>query len=172
MKFTDTSIRQPAIQQQYQFPTAALFRIFPSYGLLLLMEIFILFIAIVVPFRSLCLYDAFPSTHIGSWLLTPTRVFFPHASVFWPIHRPIGCPAPLSIAWKQTGMLLLSFLALFVVYLLAIRWLPRHITHKYIFLTTALLGFTCVFYAASSSQDIFSYITYARIGDIYHLNPL
>jgi hypothetical protein len=61
---------------------------------------------------------------------------------------------------------------LFLWYLLALRWLPRQISFGYILISTLLLGTMCLFFPAATSGDVFAYIAYARIGVIYHLNPL
>jgi hypothetical protein len=69
----------------------------------------------------------------------------------------------------------LAMAAIFVCYFLALVALPclvRNISWRYIFLSTSLLGLLCLFFPAVTSQDIFSYITYARMTLFYHLNPL
>jgi hypothetical protein len=136
------------------------------------MECTILFVSFVMPLRGLYLYAALPDTLLGSKLLAPTRRLFPGKDIIWSVHYQRVHPAPLSTAWKETVLLFLGFTALFIVYLLAIRFLPRIVRYRSILLATALLGITCMLYPAMPSQDIFSYITYARIGVIYHLNPL
>jgi len=50
--------------------------------------------------------------------------------------------------------------------------LPQHIPLRYIFFSTLLLGVTYMLIPVVTSPDIFSYIAYARMGVIYHLNPL
>ena len=61
---------------------------------------------------------------------------------------------------------------MFGLYLLALRLLPQTITFRYILVSTLLLGFICVLIPVVTSSDVFSYIAYARMGVIYHLNPL
>ena len=66
-----------------------------------------------------------------------------------------------------------AFFLVFLVYLLALRYLPRyHVTYRSIFFSTLLIGCLYLLYPVVTSPDIFSYIGYARMGVIYHLNPL
>ncbi|HEX6477387.1 MAG TPA: glycosyltransferase family 39 protein [Ktedonobacteraceae bacterium] len=83
-------------------------------------------------------------------------------------------PASLSLITDSGGTLVfLSMFALvFVLYLLAVRYLPRNISHRFVLLTTLLLGGAYLFIPILTSQDMFSYIAYARMGVVYHLNPL
>jgi hypothetical protein len=70
---------------------------------------------------------------------------------------------------------LLAFLLVFLLYLLALRRLPHFIntsTFRYILYSTALLGLMYVLIPVVASPDVFSYLSYARMGIIYHLNPL
>lgn len=140
---------------------------------LFMIEATIFFTGTVLPLRGLYLYAAFPSTMLGSWLLIPSHILFPGKELIWPIHYQYARPtAAVSTAWRETGLLFACFLILFALYLLAVRLLYYSVKLSFIVLMTVLFGLTCVLYPALPSQDIFSYITYARIGIIYHLNPL
>ncbi len=111
--------------------------------------------------------------NLGSWPFFPAHTLFPNLEVahYFMDKKP---PTPLLLerAWKETALLVGTFVVLFVGYLLALRYLPRMITFRYILLSTILLGILCVFFAAVLSNDVFSYINYARMAVIYHLNPL
>ena len=48
----------------------------------------------------------------------------------------------------------------------------KFIGRRFLFSSTLFLGILCLCIPVVTSQDIFSYIAYARIGVIYHLNPL
>jgi len=83
---------------------------------------------------------------------------------------------PLSLAvdrgWKETALLFGALSALFLGYIVGLRYLARLVTQRYILISTALLGMLCVVFASFLSGDVFSYIAYARMNVIYHLNPL
>ncbi|GCE13329.1 glycosyltransferase family 39 protein [Tengunoibacter tsumagoiensis] len=63
-------------------------------------------------------------------------------------------------------------LLLLFFYLLAIFTLPERIHRRFLFTSTFLFGIICVLTPVVTSQDIFSYVIYARMAIIYHLNPL
>ena len=132
----------------------------------------IIFMGIVLPLRGLYFYAALLDTQLGSWLLLPTRLLFPQAAIIWPVHYIRIIPAPTGVAWKECAVLFLSLLILFGFYMLAVRLVPQLITLRFILYTTVLFGLVCVLFPAITSQDIFSYIAYARMGIVYHLNPL
>lgn len=85
-----------------------------------------------------------------------------------------GMPMSLVPITSAAGTLIfiMIFVILFVLYLLAVRYLPRHISYRFVVLSTLLLGSAYLFIPIVTSQDIFSYIAYARMGVVYHLNPL
>jgi len=172
LKLTLVSNQWGVVKQKYSHTSSPLFNRLLAIAFVMAMECAILFVSFVMPLRGLYLYAALPDTLFGSKLLAPTRRLFPGKDIIWPIHYQRVHPAPLSTAWKETALLFLGFTMLFIIYLLAIRFLPRFVRYRSILLATAIFGLTCVFYPAMPSQDIFSYITYARIGVIYHLNPL
>src|SRR5258708_30291091 len=69
-------------------------------------------------------------------------------------------------------LLLSYFIIVFLVYLLALRHLPEHITKRYLLRSTVLLGILYMLIPIVTSPDLYSYIAYARIGVIHGLNPL
>ncbi len=142
--------------------------------LLLAMLGAMLFLDAVLPLGGLW----FASTVLGNanaWSFLPAHVLFRGVALssFITILKP---KAPdVGLSWRQVPLLLLAFLLIFGVYLLALWRLPRLInnrTVRYIFYSTAALGLFYVLFPMVTSPDLFSYITYARMGVIYHLNPL
>lgn len=131
-----------------------------------------LFLYAVLPLRGLNFSLAFPNTTFGSWLLWPTHLLFPGKSVVFAVHYSYLQPASHTLAWQETALFLAGLVAIFSLYLLALRLLPQRITQRYILFSTLILGLLCVLFPALPSQDIFTYIEYARMGVIYHLNPL
>jgi Dolichyl-phosphate-mannose-protein mannosyltransferase len=109
----------------------------------------------------------------NSWFLGTllAHIFLTRSSAarIWP-----ALPASLSLITNSGGTLVFigMFALVFVLYLLAVPCLPRNISHRFVVLTTLLLGGVYLFIPILTSQDMFSYIAYARIGVIYHLNPL
>ncbi|GCE08985.1 hypothetical protein [Dictyobacter aurantiacus] len=73
---------------------------------------------------------------------------------------------PLALAF--TGL----FIVLFTLYFLALRLLAHNITQRFIFRSTAVLGIGYLLLPLVTSQDVFSYIAYARMAVFYHLNPM
>src|SRR5437588_4691187 len=126
----------------------------------------------VLPLQDLMFPDAL-LTHLGRWPLLPAHILFPRFPVVqMRIDKHIPTVIMLARSWKETGLLFGVFLGLFGLYLLALRLLPQTITFRYILVSTLLLGFICVLIPVVTSSDVFSYIAYARMGVIYHLNPL
>jgi hypothetical protein len=120
----------------------------------------------------------FSSTVIGhpdSWQFLPARFLF-RGVAFSSFITSLKPTAPnVGLSWRQVPLLLLSFLLVFCVYLLSVWRLPRLINKGaigYIFFSTALLGLLYVLFPMITSPDLYSYIAYARMGVIYHLNPL
>src|SRR5258706_5170708 len=112
----------------------------------------------------------------GSWPLLPTHLLFPGWAISSSIMQSYKPAAPdVTLSWIQVPLLLLAFLLVFLLYLLTLRRLPRFIntsTFRYILYSTALLGLMYVLIPVVTSPDVFSYLSYARMGIIYHLNPL
>jgi hypothetical protein len=125
-----------------------------------------------LPLRGLYFYQAIPITKFEDWLLWPTRWLFPQEAIIWSQHFIGAIPATPNVAMHETWLLFACFILLFAFYLLALRVLPRHIHLRYLLWSTTLLGLLCAFNAAVMSQDVFSYIIYARMGIVYQLNPL
>lgn len=135
----------------------------------------LLALGVILPLRALYFYQAFPGSRLEHWLLLPTHLLFPHQPLISPRH-PLDAQAlhnanaPLN--WRDLLLFWGGLALICLLYLLALRALPSLISYRFILLSTTFLGFTLVLYPALTSQDVFSYITYARIGVIYHLNPL
>lgn len=113
-------------------------------------------------------------SQMGKWVLLPTRIIFYHRQlsptvmgIYVGTHRPSS-----GGSWLEVGILGAIFLLILVIYLLALRYLPRLISRRYIILSVLLLGSTFAMASVVTSQDIYSYIIYARMSIFYHLNPL
>ena len=130
----------------------------------------VLFINAVLPLRGLWFYDSL-IPQLGSWTLLPTHVLFPRLLLIFGQRRAV-MPIPLSAAWKETGLLFAAFALVFLLYLLAVYILPSRISQRFILLSTVLLSLIFVFCPIVTSQDVFSYIAYARMEVLYHLDPL
>jgi hypothetical protein len=139
--------------------------------LLLSMEFAILFTSAVMPLRALFFYVVLPGIRLSRWQFRLTNILFPGKAIIADHYRHIN-PASTLVAWKETLLLFACFAILFAIYAVAIRFLSRLVKLRFIFFSAAILGLTYVLYATSTSQDIFSYIAYARMGTLYHLNPL
>lgn len=158
-----------------KYNTARVWLPTPWYHLLLLaMAGAIFFLSAVFPLRGLGYSDA-PLPRVGSWILWPTHVFFPDHAVITsqPVsRRDTALPSFLALSWNESFFLFAAFLSVVLLYLLALSILPRYITYRYIIGSTLVLGVLYVLIPVVTSQDLFSYIGYARMEVIYHLNPL
>ncbi|WP_376795077.1 hypothetical protein [Thermogemmatispora sp.] len=142
-------------------------------GLVLLLGISLAVLGLILPLRALYFYQAFPGSWVEHWLLLPTHLLFPHqplVSARHPLDNQALHNAPLN--WRDLLLFCGGLALVCLLYLLALRALPPLVSYRFILLSTAFLGFILVLYPALTSQDVFSYIIYARIGVIYHLNPL
>ncbi len=140
---------------------------------LLLLGGAIFFLDAVLPLRDLWFYNALLTLPWRTWLLLPTHLLFPqwpHVSVLAGIHR--VKPASIAISWQEAQLLLLSIGLLFLCYLVAMRYLPRYVSQRFVMLSTLLLGLLYTSVPVVTSQDLFSYIAYARMLLLYHFNPL
>ncbi len=164
-----TLVHQPDTNQ---IPALTQQRRFSPLLFLFVMECAFLLLAAVLPLRGLWFYNAFLETPLGSWMLWPTHLIFPGYAVLPPTPGHSGPLPSLALSWNETFALLGTFILLFLFYTLAVRFLPSCISRRYILISTALFGITCTLIPALASQDLFSYIAYARIGVLYHLNPL
>jgi hypothetical protein len=138
----------------------------------LAMECGIFLLDVVLPLGGLRFPDAL-LTQLGNWPLFPSHLIFRRAPITPTIpgqHVPSQLLAALG--WKHIELLLGATSIVFVVYLLALRYLPQRISYRYIVLSTLSLGMSYMLMPVVTSSDLFSYIAYARIGVIYHLNPL
>lgn len=166
--------------------------LFP-FAILFALEAALLLTDAVLPLRGLWFHEAL-LTQLGSWPLWPTFILFPGRAVTPPINGiPISATPDILLSWIETPMLLAALLLIFVLYLLALRRLPQNLATtmaptrareargassptfrqiRYIIGSTLLLGLTLVLIPVVTSPDIFSYIAYARMEVIYHLNPL
>jgi hypothetical protein len=110
---------------------------------------------------------------LGSWILLPTHVLFPgrplNPTLF---HFYTDPPPSLAQSWQETLLLFILFSCILLIYLLALYILPQRISKRFILVSTLLFGIIYLLSAVVTSPDIFSYISYARMGTIYHLNPL
>ncbi len=132
----------------------------------------ILFLDAALPLGGFWFHTALLST-LGSWSLLPTHLLFPGWAVSSSITSANPTPPADILSWLQMPFLISAFIIIFLLYMLALYRLPRHIiSYRYIFYSTLLLGGLYLLFPVVTSPDIFSYIAYARIGVIYHLNPL
>jgi hypothetical protein len=153
----------PEIHKSHKrFPLAILFA----------MVCAILLLDAILPLRDLWFKEAL-LTQLGWWPVLPSLLLFPGSSLIPPIPQipVIGLP-DTSNSWLLLLLLLGALVVVFIIYLLAIRYLPKLVTFRFIFKTTLLFGILYALIPIFTSADIFSYIAYARIGVIYHLNPL
>lgn len=142
--------------------------------LLLGMLVAMLFLDAVLPLGGLWFATALLG-HPGSWPLLPTRLLFSGVAVSSSITSSRPTAPAVGLSWRQVPLLLLAFLLVFLPYVLALWRLPRLLNnnaYRYIFYSTALLGLIYILFPVVTSRDIYSYIVYARMGVIYHLNPL
>jgi len=132
----------------------------------------VLFLDAVLPLEGFWLHTAI-LPQVGPWSLLPTHLLFPGWAISSSITSSKPTPPSVAISWMQLPLLLAAFLLVFLMYLLAVRRLPHYITSfRYILYSTLLLGIISVLFPVVTSPDIYSYISYARIGVLYHLNPL
>src|SRR5437879_4277325 len=123
----------------------------------------------VLPLQNLRFHDAL-ITHLSRWSLWPSHILFPKFPV---IQDGIDRLVPRKIgdirSWKEIGLLYSVFVLVFLLYVLAIRYLPRLVTPRYIFLSTLFLGLVCVGIPVVTSSDVFSYLAYTRMWMVYQL---
>ncbi|HZO75127.1 MAG TPA: hypothetical protein VFB60_23165 [Ktedonobacteraceae bacterium] len=141
--------------------------------ILFAMECAFLLANAALPLVGLWFHTALLS-QMGKWVLLPSRIIFYHRQLSPTVMGIyVGAPHPSNGgSWLETGTLAVIFLLILVIYLLALRYLPRLISRRYIILSALLLGITFAMVAIVTSQDIYSYIIYARMSIFYHLNPL
>jgi hypothetical protein len=169
-----TSIKTPALHhddRQIDDQQAARRTRQLSYIFVVLSAIAILIIGVILPLQAI--YQAMPTTPIGAWLLALTRMIFPGEPRTLVQQVPVSAPhLSLLIMWGETSLLFAAIVVLFVCYLLAIKFLAGKVSRRFILISALILGLIYLLIPTYTSQDIFSYIVYARLGAIYHLNPL
>jgi hypothetical protein len=126
----------------------------------------------VLPLQGIGSDDALLS-HGHAFFLAPTRILFPGQPIRMILPLTIQTwHSTISLSWFQTAIMFCLMLNLFLLYLLALLVLRGKVSLKFILVSTLLLGLLCTLIPVVTSSDVFSYIAYARIGVIYHHNPL
>ena len=132
----------------------------------------LILLAAVLPLQGIGADDALLS-HGHAFFLAPTHILFPG--------QPIRMILPLTLqtwhstiplSWLETGLMFCLMLNVFLLYLLALIALRGRISLRFILISTLVLGLICIFIPVVTSSDVFSYIAYARLGIVYHHNPL
>ncbi|HXZ03373.1 MAG TPA: hypothetical protein VEH81_00995 [Ktedonobacteraceae bacterium] len=132
----------------------------------------ILLMDAILPLRDLWFKEAL-LTQLGWWPVTLSLLLFPGWSLIPPVPQipVIGLPE-IGQSWGQIPLYIGSVLVVWAIYLVALRRLPKLITIRFIRNSTLLFGFLYILFPIVTSADVFSYIAYARMGVIHHLNPL
>ncbi len=145
--------------------------LFP-FAMLFTMGCAILLMDAILPLRDLWFHEA-QLTQLGSWPVLPSLILFPGWTLIPPVPNMhlTGVPQVIQ-SWEKLPLLLSSFVLVFFLYLLALRRLPVEVSRRFIFTSTVLLGLLYMLIPIVTSTDLYSYIAYARIGVIHHLNPL
>jgi Dolichyl-phosphate-mannose-protein mannosyltransferase len=109
----------------------------------------------------------------GKWTYALTSFLFPG----WELQPGfIGPRVGAGALAKQGGQALLLFVGvcslLLLLYMLAVHRLPAIVSRRYIIYAALLIGLTGILTPMLTSQDLLSYIMYARMEAIYHVNPL
>ncbi len=147
-------------------------RLFSPIAILLAMVIAILLLDAILPVRDLWFHDAL-LTQMGNWPVWPSLLLL-HNWALIP-HLPFQhstTSLTLLQGWTTYPLLLGALVAVFGVYLLAVRRLPGSISWRFIWRSTLLIGFIYLLIPVVTSPDLFSYIAYARMGILHDLNPL
>lgn len=132
----------------------------------------VFFLDAVLPLKALWFHEAL-LTQMGWWPVLPTLILFPGVHVLPPIPILVSVGEPVVWkSWLEVAPLMLAFMLVFLVYLLALRVLPGKITQRFLLRSTFWLGMFFVLIPVVTSPDVYSYIAYARMGLLYHLNPL
>ena len=111
---------------------------------------------------------------LSQLFLLPSHLLFPGHKLTPFLFQSSGDTSHITAlgTWREVALLLGTFSLLFVGYLLALRLLPKRVSIRYIIVSAALLGIFCALIPVVTSPDLFSYIIYARMETLYHLNPL
>jgi hypothetical protein len=169
--------RQLRLERHYlRLPTGVLARFSPLV-IVALMATSFFFIVAILPLQGISSFDALlaqKGSHLlGVLTLLPVHLLFPGQPLaFLTPYSPKEIHISVGLAWKETALLLDIYVSTLLIYLLALRSLPARISRSFLFISTGLLG--CIFLLSPvlTSSDVFSYIAYARIGVVYHQNPL
>lgn len=109
----------------------------------------------------------------GFWLVDALEAYLPISSAAAAAAQLQSITPFWLIASKQEAYIFSgAALIVFLLYIPGLWVLPRRISFRFIWLSTALLGIAYLCMPIITSQDVFSYIAYARMGIVYHLNPL
>ncbi len=126
----------------------------------------------VLPLQGMMSNDVL-LTQLSTWTLLPSHLLFPGRVIALVVPgNHVSVPYLGIQSWRRTALLMGTLLSIFLLYALALRYLPRRITRRYLLISTLLLGFICMLLPVATSSDLFSYIAYARMPVLYHLNPL
>ncbi len=144
----------------------------PGVSLLIAMLAAVFFLDAALPLRELWFHDAL-MTQIGTWPVLPSLLIFPGRALLPHLPFQYGtAPPALLDGWFDISMAFLAFVAVFAVYLLALRRLPGSISWRFIWRSTLLIGCLYALIPIVTSPDLFSYIAYARMAVLHNLNPL
>jgi hypothetical protein len=126
----------------------------------------------ILPLQGLWFFNAFlPKS--WTWIFWPNHLLFP----YWEnitLSITLSQQFALSfylLTWKESMLLFVAFLVIFLVYLGALYVLPGRVTQRFLLISTLLLGILFLLIPVVTSQDLFLYIGYARMAVLYHLNP-
>ena len=90
----------------------------------------------ILPLRALWFHEAL-LTQLGSWPALPSQILFPGLAIVAPLPNVhISGPPDITLSWLELPLLLGSFIAVFLVYILALRRLPGQITRRYLIYST------------------------------------
>lgn len=153
-------------------PTSSKRRTLFPFAMLSAMVGAILLMDAILPLRDLWFHEAL-LTQLGWWPVLPSLILFPGWAVIPPVPQIHATGLPLVLhSWEKVPLLLGALVVVFLIYLLALRRLPTLVTRRFVLNSTVLLGILYALIPIVTSPDVFSYIAYARIGVIHHLNPL
>lgn len=158
--------------KQKRSPDETPSRLFFVASMLIAMVAAVLFLDAVLPLRDLWFHDAL-LTQMGAWPVLPSLLLFPGRALLPHLPFQYATTTPgLMDGWFEISMLFAAFLAIFVVYMLALRRLPGSISWRFIKRSTLLIGCLYILTPVVTSPDLFSYIGYARMAVLHNLNPL
>ena len=127
--------------------------LFP-FAILLAMGCAILLMDAVLPLRDLWFHDAM-LTQLGPWSDLPSLHLFLGRALIPPLPHMHSTGLPqVSQSWEVMSLLLGSFVMVFLIYLLALRQLPKQITRRYLLSSTALLGLLYMLIPIVTSSDL------------------